>query len=181
LLGCSRRLSGRPCRGRYRFADIIASPARRGPGDLTEEDTGKLEALFGKLSRLRTLYEVRVQFRAIFETAPDRRKALREFVGLWLDILDHFPALDGFIRTFEAWQDEILNYFEAGHPPCIAPTAYRHSGPYRQESAGRCLCRKKGCWWIRRGSIGRVPSIADIFVLDKQRPASARPRQDGRF
>jgi hypothetical protein len=33
---------------------------------------------------------------------------------LWLDILDHFPALDSFIRTFEAWQDAILNYFEAG-------------------------------------------------------------------
>lgn len=39
---------------------------------------------------------------------------MRAFVGLWLDILDHFPALDAFIRTFEAWQEEILNYFEAG-------------------------------------------------------------------
>jgi transposase len=66
------------------------------------------------LPRLRTLYEVRVRFREVFETAPDRRKALREFVGLWLDILDRFPALEAFIRTFEAWQDEILNYFEAG-------------------------------------------------------------------
>jgi transposase len=55
-----------------------------------------------------------VRFREVFETAPDRRRALREFVGLWLDVLDHFPALDSFIRTFEAWQDEILNYFEAG-------------------------------------------------------------------
>jgi transposase len=55
-----------------------------------------------------------VRFRAIFETAPDRRRALRGFVGLWLDILDQFPALESFIRTFEGWQDEILNYFEAG-------------------------------------------------------------------
>lgn len=55
-----------------------------------------------------------MRFRAIFETVPDRRRALREFVGLWLDILDHFPQLDSFIRTFEAWQDAILNYFEAG-------------------------------------------------------------------
>jgi transposase len=66
------------------------------------------------LPRLRTLYEARVRFREVFETAPDRRRALREFVGLWLDVLDHFPALEAFIRTFEAWQDEILNYFEAG-------------------------------------------------------------------
>src|SRR5205823_9393474 len=74
----------------------------------------KLEALFGKLPRLRALYEIRVRCRAIFETAPDRRKALREFVGLWVDVLDQFPGLDSFIRTFEAWQDEILNYFDSG-------------------------------------------------------------------
>lgn len=28
-------------------------------------------------------------------------------------MLDDFPELDAFIRTFEARQDEILNYFEA--------------------------------------------------------------------
>jgi transposase len=66
------------------------------------------------LPRLRTLYEIRVRFQQIFDTAPDRRKALRSLVGLWLDILDHFPGLEAFIRTFEAWQEEILNYFEAG-------------------------------------------------------------------
>lgn len=35
-------------------------------------------------------------------------------VGLFLDMLDFSPELDGFIKTFERWQDEILNYFEAG-------------------------------------------------------------------
>jgi len=38
---------------------------------------------------------------------------LRSLTGLWLDILEHFPEMDRFIRTFEAWQEEILNYFEA--------------------------------------------------------------------
>jgi hypothetical protein len=33
--------------------------------------------------------------------------------GLWLDILDHFPGMEPFICTFERWQEEILNYFEA--------------------------------------------------------------------
>jgi hypothetical protein len=28
-------------------------------------------------------------------------------------MLKDFPAMDSFIRTFERWQDEILNYFEA--------------------------------------------------------------------
>jgi transposase len=55
-----------------------------------------------------------VRFRAVFETATDRRSALRRWVGLGVDVLDQFPALDAFIRTFEVWQDEILNDFETG-------------------------------------------------------------------
>jgi transposase len=65
------------------------------------------------LPRLRSLYEIRVRFQRIFDTAPDRRKALRSLTGLWLDILEDFPELEPFIRTFETWQDEILNYFDA--------------------------------------------------------------------
>jgi transposase len=69
--------------------------------------------LFAKLPRLRTLYEIRVRFQQIFDTAVDRRPVLRSLTGLWLDILVHFPEMDTFIRTFEVWQEEILNYFEA--------------------------------------------------------------------
>jgi hypothetical protein len=29
-----------------------------------------------------------------------------------VDVLEQFPDLDRFIRTFEAWQAEILNYFD---------------------------------------------------------------------
>jgi transposase len=65
------------------------------------------------LPRLRALYEIRVRFQRIFDTAPGRRKALRSLVGLWLDILEHFPGMDPFICTFERWQEEILNYFDA--------------------------------------------------------------------
>jgi transposase len=72
-----------------------------------------LEALFQKLPRLRTLHEFRVRFQKIFARAWDRRKAHRALVGLFLDMLDFSPELDGFIKTFEHWQDEILNYFDA--------------------------------------------------------------------
>ena len=27
-------------------------------------------------------------------------------------MLEHFPDMDRFLRTFEAWQEEILNYFD---------------------------------------------------------------------
>jgi transposase len=86
---------------------------RRAPEGLTEAEEAKREGLFGKLPRLRTLYEIRVRFRRIFDAALDRRTALRKLVWLWMDVLEHFPALDAFIRTFEAWQEEILNYFDA--------------------------------------------------------------------
>jgi transposase len=65
------------------------------------------------LPRLRALYEIRVRFQKIFDSARDQRKAYRALVGLFLDMLDTFPELEAFIRTFEAWQEEILNYFDA--------------------------------------------------------------------
>ena len=54
-----------------------------------------------------------MRFQQIFDTAPDRTKALRWLTDLWMDILDHFPGMDPFICTFERWQEAILNYFDA--------------------------------------------------------------------
>lgn len=54
-----------------------------------------------------------MRFQAIFDTATGRRKAHRDLVGLFLDMMEQFPELEGFVRTFETWQDEILNYFDA--------------------------------------------------------------------
>lgn len=65
------------------------------------------------MPRLRTLHEFRVRFQTIFDTAKDRRRALRSLTGLFLDMLDFAPELERFIKTFEQWQEEILNYFEA--------------------------------------------------------------------
>ncbi len=53
-----------------------------------------------------------MRFQEIFDTARDRRQALRLLTRLWLEILEHFPEMDSFIRTFQTWQEEILNYFE---------------------------------------------------------------------
>ena len=80
---------------------------------MSPQETQKLEALFEKLPRLRTLYEFRLRFQKIFDTAKDRQKGLRSLVGLFLDMLDFSGELDRFIKTFEQWQEEILNYFEA--------------------------------------------------------------------
>src|SRR5262245_57489194 len=85
---------------------------RRNPKDLTEQEKAKLEGLFEQLPRLRRLYEIRVRFQEVFDTARDRRQALRWLTEVWLDILEDFPGMEPFIVTFEAWQEEILNYFE---------------------------------------------------------------------
>src|SRR5206468_1106889 len=86
---------------------------RRDPQELSREDKQKREALFGKLPRLRTLDAFRLRFPKIFNTAKDRRKAQRALVGLFLDRLDFSTELDGFIKTFAQWQEEIRNYFDA--------------------------------------------------------------------
>jgi transposase len=73
-----------------------------------------LEGLFAELPALRRLYEIRVRFQTIFDTAGERRRAYRSLLGLFMEMLESFPELDGFVRTFETWQEEILNYFDAG-------------------------------------------------------------------
>jgi transposase len=60
-----------------------------------------------------------VRFQKIFDTAADRRKAHRALLELFLDMLGPFPELDAFVRTYEAWQEEILNYFDAGQTSAV--------------------------------------------------------------
>ena len=87
---------------------------RRDPLSLTEEERQKLEKLFAQIPALRTLYDLRVRFKAIFDTASNRRKAALALTDLFIDATDAFPELDKFVCTYEHWEEEILNYFESG-------------------------------------------------------------------
>jgi transposase len=86
---------------------------RKDPRELSREDKHKLAELFSKLPQLRTLYEFRRQFQRIFDTARQRQRAHQRLLDLFFDMMDTFPELTAFIRTFEHWQEEILNYFDA--------------------------------------------------------------------
>lgn len=86
---------------------------RRNPNDLTEEEKQKLEVLFQRLPGLRSLYDFRVRFQAIFDRTWDRKAARSALQQLFFDMLDECPELDRFIRTFEHWEEPILNYFDA--------------------------------------------------------------------
>jgi transposase len=79
---------------------------------LTDEDRQKLDELFRRLPKLRKLYDIRVRFKEIFDTATNRRQADRQLMPLFLDAMTAYPELEDFVRTYEKWQDEILRYFD---------------------------------------------------------------------
>jgi transposase len=62
---------------------------------------------------LRTLYELRVRFKTIFDTTSNRRRAALALTQLCLDASDAFPELARVVRTYETWRELILNYFPA--------------------------------------------------------------------
>jgi transposase len=55
-----------------------------------------------------------VRFKAIFDTATNRRQAALALTELFMDATEAFPELDKFVCTYEQWQEQILNYFESG-------------------------------------------------------------------
>jgi transposase len=54
-----------------------------------------------------------VRFKKIFDATWSWRKAHGALLDLFTDMVEEFPELNAFVRTFEAWDQEILNYFEA--------------------------------------------------------------------
>jgi transposase len=64
------------------------------------------------LPKLRKLYDIRVRFKEIFDTAANRRQAARQLTALFLDAITAYPELESFVVTYEKWQDEILRYFD---------------------------------------------------------------------
>jgi transposase len=118
LTGCEKKITrahkaklSRAARQEFRS---LMWEMRRDPLSLTEEDRQKLEKLFAQIPELRTLYHLRVRFKAIFDTAANRRQAALALTKLFMDATDAFPELDKFVCTYEHWQAEILNYFESG-------------------------------------------------------------------
>lgn len=85
---------------------------RRDPRTLTRKERQRLEELFQRLPRLKVLYELKVRFKRIFDTAPHRRAASLRLCALQLDALDMGIDLEDFFKTYERWQEEILNYFD---------------------------------------------------------------------
>jgi transposase len=72
--------------------------------------------LFEKLPALRQLYELRVEFKRIFDETHDRRAAELALTAWIIKLVAAFPEMDkAFVMTYERWQEEILNYFDGRH------------------------------------------------------------------
>lgn len=87
---------------------------RRDPWSLTAQETAKLEDLFEQIPALRKLHELRVEFKRIFDESTTRRKAELALAGWIWDLLNAFPEMEkSFLKTFERWQEGIMNYFDS--------------------------------------------------------------------
>ena len=85
---------------------------RRDPDGLTEEEEAHLEGLFVLLPDLRTLYELRLRFQEIFDTARDRGQAARQLRALRADAAAAGVDLSDFFATYDNHKEGILNYFD---------------------------------------------------------------------
>src|SRR3974377_582939 len=86
---------------------------RRDPESLSAEEKQALEALFEKIPALRPLYQVRLRFKEIFDTARDRITAARWLRELRRQCDQLGLDLGSFFETYDRWKTEILNYFDA--------------------------------------------------------------------
>jgi transposase len=86
---------------------------RRDPQSLSAEEKQALEALFEKIPTLKALYQVRLRFKEIFDTAPDRTKAACWLRALRQQCQDLGLDLKPFFETYDRWKTAILNYFDA--------------------------------------------------------------------
>ena len=86
---------------------------RRDPAGLTAEEKEALEGLFEAIPALKELYRVRLRFKEIFDTAPDRATAARWLRRLRGEAERLGMDLGRFFETYDRWKTAILNYFDA--------------------------------------------------------------------
>ena len=96
---------------RKRFRSLMWE-FRRDPKDLKPEEQKALEGLFAKLPVLKDLYDVRVRFKEIFDTALDRATAEEQLADLRARTESLGLDFSKFWTTYENWKTGILNDFD---------------------------------------------------------------------
>ena len=74
---------------------------RRDPSSLTAEEKAKLEELFETVPELWKLYDLRVEFKRIFDETQDRSEAELALTAWIVKLLEAFPEMDKtFVKTY---------------------------------------------------------------------------------
>ena len=71
-----------------------------------------MDGLFAEVPVLKDLYDVRVRFKEIFDTAPDRATAEEQLAELRARSESLGLDFSKFWTTYENWKAGILNYFD---------------------------------------------------------------------
>jgi hypothetical protein len=85
---------------------------RRDPKDLKPEQREGLDRLFAEVPVLKDVYDVRVRFKEIFDTAPDRATAEEQLAELRARTESLGLDFGKFWTTYDNWKEGILNYFD---------------------------------------------------------------------
>jgi transposase len=85
---------------------------RRDPKDLKPEEREALDRLFVELPVLKDVYDVRVRFKEIFDTAADRVTAEQQLAELRARSESLGLDFSKFWTTYDNWKTGILNYFD---------------------------------------------------------------------
>ena len=85
---------------------------RLNPKDLKPEQREALERLFAAVPVLKDVYDVRVRFKEIFDTAPDPATAEQQLAELRVRTESLRLDFSKFWTTYDNWKTGILNYFD---------------------------------------------------------------------
>ena len=85
---------------------------RLNPKDLKPEQREALERLFAAVPVLKDVYDVRVRFKEIFDTAPDVATAEQQLAELLQRTESLGLDFSKFWTTYDNWKTGILNYFD---------------------------------------------------------------------
>jgi transposase len=85
---------------------------RRDPQDLKPEERAALERLFVELPALKDVYDVRLRFKNIFDSAADCETAKSQLAELRARTVALGLDFSKFWTTYDNWKTGILNYFE---------------------------------------------------------------------
>jgi transposase len=85
---------------------------RRDPQDLKPEERAALERLFVEVPALKDVYEVRLRFKEIFDSAVGRETAESQLAELRARTAALGLDFSKFWTTYDNWKTGILNYFD---------------------------------------------------------------------